>query len=537
MLAPLEHELGVREQRLRARGEVEALRLDDHPPAAHGLQELEAERATAGAGRVDALGLDPGDLLQLRLRLPRLRPVAEARDEALEPGDVLGLALGALRLHGEPRRLLLAPDVPLAGEVGRAAALELEHGGADRFEEPAVVRDEDDGGVDRRELLLEPLHRLHVEVVGRLVEQQQVGPAGERACERGAGELAAGEGLETAVEVGVGEAEPAQDRGGVVAPAVAAGVLEAGLRLAVAPERLRCVVAAGHRLLQPAQLALGLDEVRGAGERVLAEREAGEPRRPLVVQRDARALLPGELAARELGLADQRAQQRRLAGAVRAGEREPVPALDLERDAVEERLAGELLAERGRDQDGHSLRVGVERPMPREQWRRWVRSRRSAAGSSPPASSSPPDRRCLRRRPGARRPRGVGVARLPLRAVSRPLDDRAGRGRRRRGASAAGGRPDRSRRGARRDGRGVGADARLQRDGGDALDASLDEVGRQRSELQAVLDSAVEGIAMTDHRGHARLHERAHGRVLARARDDERRHDLGPARPSRPADA
>ena len=217
------------------------------------------------------------------------------------------------------------------------------------------MRDEDHGGVDRRELLLEPLHRLHVEVVRRLVEQEQVGAAGERAGERGARQLAAGERLEAAVEVGVGEAEPAQDGGGVVAPAVAARVLEPGLRLAVAAQRLGRVVAAGHRLLEPAQLALRLDEVGRARERVLAQRVAAEPRRPLVVQRDARALLPGELAAGELGLADQRAQQRRLAGAVRAREREPVAALDLERDAVEERVAGELLPERGCDQNGHAV--------------------------------------------------------------------------------------------------------------------------------------------------------------------------------------
>ena len=140
----------------------------------------------------------------------------------------------------------------------------------------------------------------------------------------------------------------------MVAPAVAAGVLEPGLRLAVAAERLGRVVAARHRLLEPAQLALGVDEVGRAREGVLAEREAAEPRRPLVVQRHPGALLPGELAAGELGLADQRAQQRRLAGAVRAGEREPVAPLDLERDAVEERLAGELLPERGCDQDCHA---------------------------------------------------------------------------------------------------------------------------------------------------------------------------------------
>ena len=105
------------------------------------------------------------------------------------------------------------------------------------------------------------------------------------------------------------------------------------------------MIAGGHRLLEPAQLALGLDQVGRARERVFAQREAAVPGRPLVVQRDAGALLPGELTACELRLAHQGTQQRRLAGAVRAGEREPVAALELERDPVEEGLAGELLPE------------------------------------------------------------------------------------------------------------------------------------------------------------------------------------------------
>jgi hypothetical protein len=37
------------------------------------------------------------------------------------------------------------------------------------------VGDRDDGAVVRREVLLEPEHRLGVEVVGRLVEEEQVG--------------------------------------------------------------------------------------------------------------------------------------------------------------------------------------------------------------------------------------------------------------------------------------------------------------------------------------------------------------------------
>ena len=54
-----------------------------------------AARARSGASH--AVGLDPLDLLELRLRLARLRRlVAEALDEALEPGDLLGLARSAV---------------------------------------------------------------------------------------------------------------------------------------------------------------------------------------------------------------------------------------------------------------------------------------------------------------------------------------------------------------------------------------------------------------------------------------------------------
>ena len=42
-----------------------------------------------------------------------------------------------------------------------------------------------------------------------------------------------------------------------------------------------------------------------------------------------------------------------LPDAVLAREREPLAAVDGERDPVEERVAGELLAEVGCDQDGH----------------------------------------------------------------------------------------------------------------------------------------------------------------------------------------
>ena len=87
--------------------------------------------------------------------------------------------------------------------------------------------DEDDGRVEGEQRLLQPLERLDVEVVRRLVEQQQVGLGGERAGERGARELAAGERLQRAVEVRVGEPEAVDDGARALAPAVAAGGLEA----------------------------------------------------------------------------------------------------------------------------------------------------------------------------------------------------------------------------------------------------------------------------------------------------------------------
>ena len=210
--------------------------------------------------RVALDALDLVELLDARLGLLGLRGlVAEALDEALHALD-LGLLLGdRLAERHLARRLLPAPGVPRALEEARAAGLDLQHAGADGLEEPAVVRDEHDRGVERDERLLEPLERLDVEVVGRLVEQQQVGLRGERAGQRAARQLAAGERRERAVEVGLGEAEAVDDGAGAVAPRVAAGGLEARLDAGVALDRP--LVALRH---QPARGAPARPRARAA---------------------------------------------------------------------------------------------------------------------------------------------------------------------------------------------------------------------------------------------------------------------------------
>ena len=56
----------------------------------------------------------------------------------------------------------------------------------DGVEEVAVVRDEDHGVRVRAQVLLEPVAGVEVEMVGGLVEQQQVGPAEQQLGQRDA---------------------------------------------------------------------------------------------------------------------------------------------------------------------------------------------------------------------------------------------------------------------------------------------------------------------------------------------------------------
>jgi hypothetical protein len=75
------------------------------------------------------------------------------------------------------------------------------------------------------------------------------------------------------------------------------------------------------------------------------------------VERDARVLGERELSRLERRLADESPEQRRLAGPVRPGERQTVSPAQAKRHPVEEGIAGELLAQPGRDEDGHGGRI------------------------------------------------------------------------------------------------------------------------------------------------------------------------------------
>ena len=104
-------------------------------------------------------------------------PLELALERAL-PGRLL------LLLEREARLLLLEPRrvVALPGNAG--AAVELEDPTCDVVEEVAVVGDGDDRARVVVQEALEPGDRLRVEMVGRLVEQQQIGTSEEQPAER-----------------------------------------------------------------------------------------------------------------------------------------------------------------------------------------------------------------------------------------------------------------------------------------------------------------------------------------------------------------
>ena len=216
------------------------------------LGETQAPAPRVALREHDALLVDLVDELLAALRLRGLRGLrAEAVHEPLELLAVVVLVL----LRGDEvlvAHLALA-EVPVeVALVARArAGVHLHDDARERLEQVAVVRDEHERAAVELEVALEPVDGGEVEVVGRLVEQEEVRLARKHARELRAHAPAAGEGRERLRELLHGEAE----RGLHLA------VLLQHLRLARVEARLECL-----------HLRLKLAEARHAAHRVLEER-------------------------------------------------------------------------------------------------------------------------------------------------------------------------------------------------------------------------------------------------------------------------
>src|SRR5207302_10410821 len=144
-------------------------------------------RGPLGARRRD--GLDLGEPLLPRLRLAALLARVILADVGLEALDLLLLADKSLLL---PRP---APR-PLGDVIGIVAwvllqppVLEFQRPGGDGVEQEPVMADQHHGPGELREKGLQPLLAVEVEVVRRLVEQEQIGGREENPRQRGPGTL------------------------------------------------------------------------------------------------------------------------------------------------------------------------------------------------------------------------------------------------------------------------------------------------------------------------------------------------------------
>ena len=108
-------------------------------------------------------------------------------------------------------RLLLAPQVRrvVAGPRRQLAAIELDDPRRQPLQERAVVGDEHHGAVVLGEKALEPLDGVDVEMIGRLVEQQQIRLADQRARQQHAAAPAARQRVDDRVGR---QLEPRQDQ-------------------------------------------------------------------------------------------------------------------------------------------------------------------------------------------------------------------------------------------------------------------------------------------------------------------------------------
>ena len=184
-----------------------------HLAAARALGD-EAQRRGAARGRRQLLDLDALDLLEAALGLGGLGGLgAEPLDEgALARDLVLGARDG--RLLARARRRLLDHGLRIAAAVQRdGAVVDVQGVAGDVVQEALVVRDDHRAAGVVGQELLEPADGQDVEVVGRLVEQQDVDAADQHLRQQHAQLEAARQRAQRRVVDRGGNPQPLQHRG------------------------------------------------------------------------------------------------------------------------------------------------------------------------------------------------------------------------------------------------------------------------------------------------------------------------------------
>jgi hypothetical protein len=301
-----------------------------------------------------------------------------------DPGQLLGQALGQLGV-------LLALDLQTRGlllQVGRVVALvgvgtatvELEDPARDVVHEVPVVGDRDDGAGVLGQVLLEPEHGLGVEVVGGLVEEQQVGLLEQQLAERDAAALATGEGLDVGVRRRTAQGVHRLLELGVEVPGI--GVVDVLLELAhLGHQRVEVGVGVGHLLAdRVVAVELGLD---GTGALLDVAQDGLVLVELRLLHEDPDGVARGQPRLTVGGLVESGhdLEHRRLAGTVGADDADLGSGEEGQGDVIEDDLVAVRLAGTRHDIDelGHAARLSTPCRIPESP---------AAAPAAPPAQAA-----------------------------------------------------------------------------------------------------------------------------------------------------
>ena len=295
----------IADQHVVAVGLRHPRQLRDHlaRPRALVLLQIDAPQPVAARRAIAAQLLQP-QRPAFVARAPRLDALADPglflREELVDPrvgGRLLGFLAGLLLLiRGEASRVVAEP-----------AAVELRDAGGDRVEKAPVVRDADHGAGETLQQRLEPRDGAEVEMVGRLVEQQDVRVGRQRLRERDALLPAARKRPDQRIR---GQSEPREHRVDAVAERPAVERIEPRVQRADPFEALRIVAVLREERGRVVILGEHLPFRAEAQRDGVVDGARGVLRRLLRDPRDAHVRRDPELAAVEVDPAGEHAEQR-----------------------------------------------------------------------------------------------------------------------------------------------------------------------------------------------------------------------------------
>ena len=269
---------------------------------------------------------------------------AENRDELLQLGDaILHARVGGkealARLRGRDHVIVV-----IARIHAERAVVEVAHVRADAVQKVAVVRDDDHRRVAGIQHVLEPADRVDVEVIGRLVEEQDVRVGEQRLCEQHAELPPRCDVAHRTLMERRGDAKPQQQLAGARLGGVAAELRE--MRFEVG----------GAKVVFLRRIGVGIDRValRLRGPQLLVAHE-DDIEHPLILVGKLVLLqlaeplvgIGGDVAAGGFEVVAEHFHQRRFPAAVGADEAIAVAVAELDGDVFEQGPRPELHREIG----------------------------------------------------------------------------------------------------------------------------------------------------------------------------------------------